>query len=211
MALNLSTLTNSATSADVLAEVLTTADFLEPCPVLRNLARGSNKGGDAKQDVALNQPKALPLIKNPAGNLGGYLYIPDVAGNYATGPSVTIGSNQTWEGELDVVITQFGNYFMPMGGGDWTAGFGLLLYSGGNIRVFSKSAVGASNPSGITLGTPFNIKYGFGAIGLYVKINDEIVSQTTASQSSSITHALELNQQAALPNSRNSMCLHASS
>ena len=68
MALNLSTLTSSATSADVLAEVLTTADFLEPVPVLRNLARGSQKGGDAKQDVALNQPKALPLIKNPAGD-----------------------------------------------------------------------------------------------------------------------------------------------
>jgi hypothetical protein len=78
MALNLSTLTSPATSGDVLAEVLTTADFLEPVPVLRNLASGSNKGGDAEQDVALNQPKALPLIKNPAGDLGGYLYIPDV-------------------------------------------------------------------------------------------------------------------------------------
>ncbi len=71
MALNLSTLTSPATSGDVLAEALTTADFLEPVPVLRNLARGSQKGGDAKQDVALNQPKALPLIKNPSGDLGG--------------------------------------------------------------------------------------------------------------------------------------------
>ena len=62
MALNLSTLTSSATSADVLAEALTTADFLEPVPVLRNLARGSQKGGDAKQTVGTQQPKALPLI-----------------------------------------------------------------------------------------------------------------------------------------------------
>ena len=195
MALNLSTLTNASTSGDVLQEVFTTADFLEPCPVLRNLSRGSNKGGDAKQDVALNQPRSLPLIKNPAGKLGGYLYIPNVSNNYATGPSVTIGANETWEAEVDVVMAQFGDHFKPMGGGDWLAGFGLLMYSGGNIRVFSKGIAGASNPSGITLGTPVNIKYGFGSIGLYVKINDVIVSQSAASQASSITHTLELNQQ----------------
>jgi hypothetical protein len=156
-----------------------------------------------KAAMLYRQPRALPLIKNPQGNLGGYLYIPDVSGNYATGPSVTIGSNETWEGEVDVVITQFGNYFMPMGGGDWTAGFGLLMYGGGNIRVFSKGIVSPSNPSGITLGTPLNIKYGFGSTGLYVKINDVIVSQATASQASSITHPLELNQQAALSNQGN--------
>jgi len=84
MALNLSTLTNSATSADVLAEVLTTADFLEPVPVLRNLSRGSNKGGDAKQDVALNQPKALPYDGK------GYLYLSGVSGNYASVPKDAI-------------------------------------------------------------------------------------------------------------------------
>jgi hypothetical protein len=84
MALNLSTLTSPATSGEVLAEVLTTADFLEPVPVLRNLARGSNKGGDAKQDVALNQPKALPLIDGD-----GYLYLSGVTGNYASVPSST--------------------------------------------------------------------------------------------------------------------------
>jgi hypothetical protein len=70
MALNLSTLTSPATSGDVLAEALTTADFLEPCPVLKNLSRGSNKGGNAEQAVALNQPKALPLIDGK-----GYLYL----------------------------------------------------------------------------------------------------------------------------------------
>jgi hypothetical protein len=78
MALNLSTLTSSATSGDVLAEALTTADFLENVPVLRNLARGSQKGGDAKQGTALNQPKALPLIDGD-----GYLYCSGVANNYA--------------------------------------------------------------------------------------------------------------------------------
>jgi hypothetical protein len=81
MALNLSTLTSPATSGDVLAEALTTADFLEPVPVLRNLARGSNKGGDAEQDVALNQPKALPLIDGD-----GYFYCSGINGNYANTP-----------------------------------------------------------------------------------------------------------------------------
>jgi hypothetical protein len=87
MALNLSTLTSSATSGDVLAEALTTADFLEPVPVLRNLARGSQKGGDAKQGTALNQPKALPLDANGKG----YLYLSGVTGNYASVPD-PIGS-----------------------------------------------------------------------------------------------------------------------
>jgi hypothetical protein len=204
MALNLSTLTNSATSGDVLAEALTTADFLEPTPVLRNLARGSNKGGDAKQGTALNQPKALPLIKNPSGDLGGYLYIPDVAGNYAEGPSVTIGSNETWEAEVDMVISNFGNYIMPMGGADYNSGFGLLIYSDGRVRSFSKNINSSLSASGITLGTPVNIKYGYGSVGMYVKINDVIVSQNlNHNQSGSITHTLELAQNNNLSHSGN--------
>jgi hypothetical protein len=196
MALNLSTLTSPATSGDVLAEALTTADFLEPVPVLRNLSRGSNKGGDAKQSVSLNQPRALPLIKNPAGDLGGYLYIPDVAGNYAEGPSVTIGSNETWEAEVDMVVTQFGNYVRPLGGGDWASGFGLLIYSDGDVRAFSKSVYGTKSPSGVTLGTPFNAKYGYDGTNLYVDINDtRVYTILNPDQSGSITHTLELNQQ----------------
>ena len=197
MALNLSTLTSPATSGDVLAEALTTADFLEPVPVLRNLARGSQKGGDAKQDVALNQPKALPLIKNPSGNLGGYLYIPNVSGNYATGPSVTIGSNQTWEAEVDMVVTQWGQYVLPMGGGAWSSGFGLLFYPDGKVRLFSKGAYGDQQPSGVTLGTPFNVKYGSNGTNLYVNIDDVNVftDQGVVNQAASITHNLELNQQ----------------
>ena len=82
MALNLSTLTSPATSGDVLQEATTTADFLESCPVLRNLSRGSNKGGDAKQGTATNQPKALPLIDGD-----GYLYLSGVSGNHASIPN----------------------------------------------------------------------------------------------------------------------------
>jgi hypothetical protein len=195
MALNLSTLTSPATSGDVLAEALTTADFLEPVPVLRNLARGSQKGGDAKQSVSLNQPRALPLIKNPQGNLGGYLYIPNVSGNYATGPSVTIGSNQTWQAEVDMVVTQWGGYIMPMGGGGWNSGFGLIFASDGTVRLFSKGSGVTATPSGVTFGTPFNAKYGFDGTNLYVDIDDTRVYTTTApSQTASITHPLHLAQ-----------------
>ena len=196
MALNLSTLTSPATSGDVLAEALTTADFLEPTPVLRNLSRGSNKGGDAKQDVALNQPKALPLIKNPQGNLGGYLYIPNVSGNYAEGPSVTIGANQTWEGELDMVITQFGNFIQPMGGGFYSTGFGLIFYSNEKVSLMSKAVGGGEGNSDVTVGTPFNVKYGYDGTDVYVDIDGvRKFSNTAPSQAASITHNLQLSQQ----------------
>ena len=195
MALNLSTLTSSATSGDVLAEALTTADFLENVPVLRNLARGSQKGGDAKQDVALNQPKALPLIKNPAGDLGGYLYIPDVGGNYAEGPSVTIGANETWEAEVDMVITQISNYIKPFGGGVWTSGFGLAIRDNGGAYVWSKTIIGDSSNLGITLGTCFNIKYGFDGTQLFVEKDGTRQNLITPSSQVATTSVLQLNQQ----------------
>ena len=197
MALNLSTLTNPATSGDILQEVNTTADFLESCPVLRNLSRSSNRGSDAKQSVSLNQPRALPLIKNPSGNLGGYLYIPDVSGNYATGPSVTIGSNQTWEAEVDMVITQFASFIQPMGGGPYFTGFGLLLYSDGSMRLYSKHWAAQQSITGISINKPFNLKYGYDGTDLYANIDGNRVYTTVApSQSSSITHTLEIAQQA---------------
>jgi hypothetical protein len=202
MALNLSTLTNASTSATVLAEAQTTADFLDSVPILKNLARRSNKGGDGKQTTALNQPRSLPLIKNPSGKLGGYLYIPNVSGNYATGPSVTIGANETWEGEVDMVISQWGSYVLPMGGGNWDLGFGLIFYSTGGVRVFSKGiGVDSAFASGVTHGTTFNAKYGYDGTNLYVDIDGVRKFTTTApSQSASITHPIQLNHQAAIAN-----------
>ena len=195
MALNLSTLTNASTSGTVLTEALTTADFLDSVPILKNLSRGSNKGGDAKQTTALNQPKALPLIKNPSGNLGGYLYIPDVSGNYATGPSVTIGANQTWEAEVDMVVTQISNYIKPLGGGGWTSGFGLAIRDNGGAYVWSKTIVGDASNLGITLGTPFNIKYGFDGTQLFVEKDGTRQNLIIPSSQVAVTEVLQLNQQ----------------
>lgn len=86
MALNLSTLTSATTSGDILAEIANhpQADFLDQVPVLRNIARGPNKGSDAKQTTALKQPKALPVVDGK-----GYLYLSGVSGNYASVPDPT--------------------------------------------------------------------------------------------------------------------------
>jgi hypothetical protein len=147
--------------------------------------------------VALNQPKALSLIKNPSGNLGGYLYIPNVTGNYATGPSVTIGSNETFEAEVDMIITQLGNYIMPIGAGGWTGGIGVLIWVGREIRVFSKSDVTNLSAPVVPLDTPFNLKYGFDGTNVYAKLNDQTVTSIAggSNQANSITNDLQLNQQ----------------
>ena len=135
MALNLSTLTSSATSGDVLAEVLTTADFLEPTPVLRNLARGSQKGGDAKQGTALNQPKALPYDGK------GYLYLSGVSGNYASVPdplgalgdfTMQVDGLNAGAVRPDAISTLMGQY---NNSGGFFASFILRIYPDGRILL----------------------------------------------------------------------------
>jgi hypothetical protein len=147
MALNLSTLTSPATSGDVLAEALTTADFLEPCPVLKNLARGSNKGGDAEQAVALNQPKALPLIDGK-----GYLYLSGVTGNYA---SVTHGASLAISGALDFRVKLRGvditaTQMLLDNANVGSVGFNLQLFSS---RLRAGTTVWGVNSSYITITT----------------------------------------------------------
>ncbi len=137
MALNLSTLTSSATSGDVLAEALTTADFLENVPVLRNLSRGSNKGGDAKQDVALNQPKALPLDANGKG----YCYLPVTTGN---APAVTfpaILANEDFVFEMKVYLVN-------------TNLFHLASDANGGQRIYISTSAFGLGPRSATLNSP---------------------------------------------------------
>ena len=136
MALNLSTLTSPATSGDVLAEALTTADFLEPVPVLRNLARGSNKGGDAEQAVALNQPKALPLDANGKG----YLYLPVTTGNAPAVTFPTIGGSDDFVLEMDVYIVETNGCYLVTGATSAHRFFltdSLFLFSGGRSAALS--------------------------------------------------------------------------
>ena len=187
MALNLQTLTDSSTSAGILTDLAKSASNLDLVASLENQVSG---GANAAQTTASNQPRAHV----PVG--GGHLYIPNVSGNYAEGPSVTIGANETWEGELDMVVTQWGSYIRPMGGvtGSWTSGFGLIFYPNALVRCFSGSVATNSAPSGVTLGTQFNVKYGYDGSDLYVNINDVRIATYTASFPA-INETLQLAQQ----------------
>ena len=111
MALNLSTLTNASTSATVLAEAQTTADFLDSVPILKNIARGSNKGGDGKQTTALNQPKALPLDVNGKG----YCYLPATTGNAPAVTFPTIGANDDFVLEMVAYVVNSDEFHLVTG------------------------------------------------------------------------------------------------
>jgi hypothetical protein len=102
MSLNLSTLTHASTSASILSEAATKADFLDDVPILKNEANLGNRAKDAKQTTALNQPKALPLIDGK-----GYLYGNGVSNNYASvsdAASFDISGDLTLE--VDVTIPE---------------------------------------------------------------------------------------------------------
>lgn len=185
--LSLSPILAYEASTSMLAAGGGAAANLDLVPTFENQVSG---GADATQSTASKQPRAHV----PVG--GGHLYIPNVSGNYAEGPSVTIGANETWEGELDMVITSFGNYIRPMGGvtGGWQSGFGLIFYSSGSVRCFSGNPATTGVPSGVTLGTQFNVKYGYDGSALYVDINDSRIATFTTSFSA-INETLQLAQQ----------------
>jgi len=126
MALTLSILTSATTSGDVLAELTTKADFLDAVPVLKNIARGPNKGGDATQTTGLNQPKALPVVDGK-----GYLYLSGVSGNYASVPDAA-----NLNGLTDFVM-EAKDVYMP----DWgDAGVETFFskYDNGNTFTFRR-------------------------------------------------------------------------
>lgn len=176
MALNLSTLTSPATSGDVLQEVLTTADFLEPCPVLRNLSRGSNKGGDAKQDVALNQPKALPLDANGKG----YCYLPVTTGNAPAVTFPTIGASDDFVLEMDVYLVSGTNlHFLSGANADHKLAIynGYFFIGGFLVPLSSPLALGVSN---------IKIERTSGTITL--KQNDAVIASMASSSALTFTH-----------------------
>jgi hypothetical protein len=176
MALNLSTLTSPATSGEVLAEVLTTADFLEPVPVLRNLARGSNKGGDAEQDVALNQPKALPLDANGKG----YCYLPVTTGNAPAVTFPTIGASDDFVLEMDVYLVSGTNLHFLSGA---NADHRLAIY---NDNFFAGADfVPLSSP--LALGVS-NIKIERTSGTITLKQNDAVIASRSNSSAFTFTH-----------------------
>ena len=152
MALTLSTLTSPTTSGDVLAEMLTTADFLDSVPVLRNIARGPNKGGDAKQTTALNQPKALPVVDGK-----GYLYLSGVTGNYASVPNAA-----NLNGLTDFVMEAKDVYM-----GDWAAGAEVFFskFVSANEAFVFRNNVGNINIYAVYGGVGTNSIFAHGLTG----------------------------------------------
>jgi hypothetical protein len=178
MALNLSTLTNPATSGGILAEALTTADFLDPVPILKNLARGSQKGGDAKQTTALNQPKALPLDANGKG----YCYLPVTTGNAPAVNFPTIGASDDFVLEMKVYIVETNGCYLVTGGNSASRFFvtdSLFLFSSTTSAALSSAL--SEGPSTI------RIERTSGSISLYQ--NNVLKSTPTADSATySFTH-----------------------
>ena len=128
MSINLSDLT-SPNNQDVLAEITSAADFLDPIGKLENLSRGSNKGGHALQTVALNQPRALPLDANGKG----YLYLSGVSGNDANVPDAA-----NLDGFGDFTL-QVDNLYLP----DWTPSTQVTTLAKGSSWKFSVHTSGS--------------------------------------------------------------------
>ena len=124
MSINLSDLT-SPNNQDVLAEITSAADFLDPIGKLENLSRSPNKGGHALQTVALNQPRALPLDANGKG----YCYLPVTTGN---APAVTfpaIGSSDDFVLEMDVYLVDVSSLHLVSGSSQQER---IIIYNSGS-------------------------------------------------------------------------------
>jgi hypothetical protein len=142
----------------------------------------------------------LTLTNN--ANKNGYSGLTSLSGttHYNCG-SVTIGSNVTWEGEVDIIINEYGDHILPFGFKDWTAGGGLIFYPNNSVKTWCKG-VAALSQVVITsdINKLQNFKYGFDGTDLYVDLNDSRIWVSTApDQSGSITGNLEINQQTLVP------------
>ena len=147
MAINLSDLTGASTSADILAEVQSTADFLDSVPLLKNLADPSG-ATDAKQFTATNQPTALPLTKDADGVLGGYCYLPNVLGNAPAVTFPTIGANDDFVLEMEVYLVDVD--FFHLVSGSSTSNRIIVFNNGANFQ-FNLNSVNQG-----TLTSPIN-------------------------------------------------------
>jgi hypothetical protein len=109
-----------------------------------------------------------------------------------------------------MVITKFEDHIIPFGAGPWNApsssttpGFGLFFANNANVYVFSKAVYGSAL-SGVVLGQPFTVKYGFDGTNVFCDINAvRKVTQTATGQSGSITHPLQIAQQAGITHAGN--------
>ena len=124
MSINLSDLT-SPNNQDVLAEITSAADFLDPIGKLENLSRSPNKGGHALQTVALNQPRALPLDADGKG----YCYLPVTTGNAPAVTFPTIGASDDFVLEMDVYLVDVSSLHLVSGSSQQER---IIIYNSGS-------------------------------------------------------------------------------
>jgi hypothetical protein len=175
MSINLSDLT-SPNNQDVLAEITSGADFLDPIGKLENLSRGSNAGGHALQTTALLQPKALPLDANGKG----YCYLPATNGNAPAVTFPTIGGSDDFVLEMDVYLVSGTNlHFVSGANGDHRLAIynGSFYIGGFNVSLSSPLALGVSN---------IKIERTSGTITL--KQNDAVIASRASSSALTFTH-----------------------
>ena len=130
-------------------------------------------------------PPALDHIYTGAAEFDG------VSGSNINFGSVTIGANETWSAEVEMMIPAHGDNIIPVGG-NWNSQAGIIFSADGSARVFSKGAGDSATPSGVTAGTWFLCEYGVDATGAYAKTDGvEFFRDTsTTDQSAAITFDL---------------------
>lgn len=122
----------------------------------------------------------------------GHVDLTDNSANVDYG-SITIGPNETWKAEVEMMIPSFVNYVNPLGGG-WASEIGLLFYAGGLARVYSKGVPVASTASaGVAEGEWFTCEYGYDGTNTYAKANGTEFWRdlNTSDQSGSLTMNLK--------------------
>jgi hypothetical protein len=145
--------------------------------VVQNLGSGAS---NYLQDTGTDQPK----YHTTKG-----IYLPPVSGNVVDYGSFTVGSNETWEAEVTMMIPVFGTSIIPYGG-NYSTQIGALFDDAGNVRVFSKGSL-ENDPSGVTEGVYFTLRCGYDGTDIYTYIDEVEKSRNNPSdQSSSVTFDL---------------------
>jgi hypothetical protein len=146
--------------------------------VVQNLGSGAS---NYLQDTGQDQPK----YHTTKG-----LYLPPVTGNEVDYGSFTIGSNETWEAEVEMMIPVIASYIQPYGGA-YNADIGVSFSGTGSITGFSKSRNTAGTASGVVAGSYFTLRYGYDGTDFYINIDSvEILRQSIDNQGSSRTFDL---------------------
>ena len=135
MALNLSTLTDSSTSAGILDDLATVASNLDLVASLENLVSG---GPNATQTTSTYQPRAHV----PVGD--GHLYLSGVSGNYASAPTSTDYDNlASFTIETEVSLTDWNDTSDAQAIMARAYSWEIRVQDGGKLLVVNRNSSGS--------------------------------------------------------------------